>query len=378
LKACFYGNTGHFFTAFLAKERIPELLFSGYCKSFPEESMGQLKLFAGEVEEGGRIALKEHQSLEAMIIEGAYNAGRKDRELSPLKEYGSLESMLDTEKPDILVVDNRIGERYQSEKFALQKGVNVYADKPIAVKENELEDLYTCVNESGKILWAMNTVRYNPWYYTAKKLVVNGAVGKVRMVNCQKSYRWGKRPDFYRERKYYGGTFGWVTIHAIDMIRMVTGKEFLSVYSQSSRADNFGYGDMEVITTSCFEMEDNILATISTDYYRPENTHSHDDDRMRVVGTQGIVEVIRRDGDHEVRLLNKDNNGEVPVPQEESPLIFEDFVHTLHGKGTGLHDVDESFRNAYAAICAQRSADEKNVVRMKNARVLFPRKGYKQ
>ena len=51
---------------------------------------------------------------------------------------------------------------------------------------------------------------------------------------------------------------------------------------------------MESITTSCFQMEDDILATITTDYYRPDNTHSHDDDRMRVVGTEGIVEVIRR------------------------------------------------------------------------------------
>ena len=41
MKVCFYGNTGHFFTAFLAKDRLPEVEFTGYCRSFPEESMAR-------------------------------------------------------------------------------------------------------------------------------------------------------------------------------------------------------------------------------------------------------------------------------------------------------------------------------------------------
>jgi predicted dehydrogenase len=365
LRVCFYGNTGHFFTAFLAKERLPEIEFTGYCKSFPEESMGQLKVFAGEAEGNYPDGWEIH----------ARGQGGGSRSI--LKEYDDLESMLETEKPDILVVDNRFSERCKPEKLAILRGINVYADKPIAMSEEELTDLYDCVNKSGKVLWAMDTVRYDSWYYTAKKLIDGGIIGKVRMVNCQKSYRLGKRLSFYKDKKYYGGTFGWVTIHSIDMIRMVTGKECLSVYSQQSNAYNFGYGDMDIITTSCFKLEDEILATVSTDYYRPENTHSHDDDRLRVVGTEGIVEVIRRDGDHEVRLINKDHDGKIPVQQEKPPFIFEDFVWTVQGKGTGLLDVDESFRNAYVAVCAQRSADEKNVIMMKNAKALFPGKKQK-
>lgn len=359
MKVCFYGNTGHFFTAFLAKDKLPGLEFAGYCKSFPGEDMGQLKLFAGKAAGTYPDGWEIH----------ARNGG-SGTVCDPV-EYPTLEEMLDTGKPDILVVDGRFTERYEAEKAALLRGIHVYADKPIAVTLDELSDLYECVKKSGKILWAMDTVRYDPWYYTAKLLIERGEIGKVRMVNCQKSYRLGTRLSFYKERRYYGGTIPWVTIHSIDMIRMATGKEMLSVFSQQSRADNCGHGEMEIITTSCFALEDDILATVSTDYYRPENTHSHDDDRMRVVGTGGILEVIRRDGDHEVRLINKENDGTVPVPQEKPPFIFEDFVRSLEGKGTGLLDVEESFRNAYAAICAQQSADEKRIISMENAKKLF-------
>jgi Predicted dehydrogenases and related proteins len=359
MKVCFYGNTGHFFTAFVAKDRLENVEFAAYCPGYQGEDMGQMLLFAGQAEGRYPDGWEIH----------ARNSGKKEQCI--MRRYESLDIMLDKEMPDVLVVDNRFAERFPAEMEAVKRGIHVYADKPIAVTEQELDELYKGVKEKKLVFWAMDTVRYDAWYYTAKNLIQGGAIGKIRMVNCQKSYRLGKRPDFYKYRKYYGGTIPWVTIHAIDMIRMVTGKEFLSVYSQQSNTDNGGYGEMESITTSCFTMEDDILATITTDYYRPDNTHSHDDDRMRVVGTEGILEVIRRDGDHEVRLINQENNGTQPVKQETPPFIFEDYIHTISGSGQQLLNVQESFRNAYAAICAQRSADEKKVIELKNARELY-------
>lgn len=357
MKVCFFGNAGHFFTAFLAKNRLPDLEYAGYCPGFPGEDMARLKLFAGkaagEYPDGWEIHAR---------------TGKASFACDP-RPYAGLDEMLDRERPDILVVDGRFTEHCQPAKRALERGVNVYVNKPIAVTLSDLMELYEAVRRSGKLLWGMHTVRYDAWYHTARRLVREGAVGRVRMVNCQKSYRMGARPAFYGDRALYGGTIPWVTSHSIDMIRMVTSREMTSVYSQQSRADNFGYGDLEVITTSCFEMEDDILATVNTDYYRPENTHSHDDDRLRVVGTKGILEVIRLGGDHEVRLANDHFNG--AVEQDSVPFIFEDFVHALEGHGTGLLDADESFRNAYVAICAQQSADEKRIVPLENLRELF-------
>lgn len=357
MKVCFYGNTGHFFTAFLGKAQLPDVEFAGFCPSYPGENMGRLRLFAGQAGAGD--------------FPDGWEAHARDQGQAGgyvLNEYTALTDMLDREQPDILVVDGLFTQRYEAEKEALQRGIHVYADKPIAVTLEELDDLYAMVKQSQKQLWGMHTVRYDPWYYTARKLVNEGAVGTVRMINCQKSYRFGERPDFYKERRYYGGTIPWVTVHAIDMIRMITGKECLSVYSRQSRAYNNDYGDLEIITTSNLELEDEILATISTDYYRPENSDSHDDDRLRIVGTEGILEVMNRNGRHEVRLINAENDGRILIPQEEPPYIFADFVNTIKGKGAELIDVKESFRNAYAAICAQQAADDGRVIKLENAK----------
>lgn len=283
---------------------------------------------------------------------------------SHLVRYNQLNEMLDAEKPDILVVDNLFAERFPAEKEALSRGIHVYTDKPAATSFKDLENLYHIAVKNNAIIWAMHTIRYESSFYTAKLLIEQGVIGKVRMVNCQKSYRLGVRPSFYSKRKTYGGTIPWVAIHGIDLIRMVTGYEFKSVYSLQSSADNFGNGDMEMIATSSFEMENDILATVTADYYRPSNAHSHDDDRLRVVGTKGIIEVSRRDGDHEVRLINDSDKGITPIPRKTPSItIFEDFVNTINGKGSGILTMRDTFMNTLAAIYAQESADRKTIIK---------------
>ena len=167
MKVCFYGNTGHALTAFFAKEKLTNLRYSACCPSFPGESLEKL-----------------HKTSNKYGI--------------TLTQYSSLDEMLDSEKPDILVVDNRFAERYPVEKKALLAGIHVYADKPIATNLSELNDLYKTAKETGSQLWAMHTTRYEPHYYTVRQLIQEGAIGRVRMVNCQKSYRLGIRPNFYK------------------------------------------------------------------------------------------------------------------------------------------------------------------------------------
>jgi len=338
MKVCFYGNTGHSGTAIAAKEKLPQVDLRACCPSYPGESMENLIKYAGQ-------------------------AGCQ------LTQYITLNEMLDTEKPDILVVDTLFTERFTVEKEALSRGIHVYADKPVATSVEELESLYHTAKETNTIIWSMHTTRYEPHFYTAKLLVEQGAIGKVRMVNCQKSYRLGIRPFYYHDRKTYCGTIPWVAIHGIDMIRMVTGCEFKSVYSVQSSSDNFGNGGLEMIAISSFEMENDILASVTADYYRPKNAHSHDDDRLRVVGTKGIVEVSRRDGAHEVRLLNDENNGLNPVQQEQPPMLFEDFVHSIEGRGSGILTMRDTFMNTFAAIYAQQSADAKNTLKIGEAEI---------
>ena len=65
----------------------------------------------------------------------------------------------------------------------------------------------------------MQTARYDPWFYTAKCLIDEGAIGDIRLLSARKSYRLGQRAPFFRERALHGGLIPWVAIHGIDFIR---------------------------------------------------------------------------------------------------------------------------------------------------------------
>ena len=61
---------------------------------------------------------------------------------------------------------------------------------------------------------------------------------------------------------------------------------------------------------------------MTIDYLRPNNAPTHDDDRLRVVGTKGIIEVIN----NKVLLIVDDIPGVREVPLEQEGSIFLDFL----------------------------------------------------
>lgn len=51
----------------------------------------------------------------------------------------------------------------------------------------------------------MQTMRYEPTFYTAWRQVRQGKIGKVRLINGQKSYKLGTRPPFFYDPLCFGG-----------------------------------------------------------------------------------------------------------------------------------------------------------------------------
>jgi predicted dehydrogenase len=57
--------------------------------------------------------------------------------------------------------------------------------------------------------------------------IKQGSIGKVRLMNSQKSYKLGSRSEFYKHRQTYGGTIPWVGSHAIDWMYWLSGRDLL-------------------------------------------------------------------------------------------------------------------------------------------------------
>lgn len=288
-------------------------------------------------------------------IDSLYQKLAKDYDL---KKYDDYRTMLDQEKPDIAAVACHFGDHARAAVEVLNRNINLFVEKPIATTLANLAEVKEAYEKSNVKLAAMFGIRYKPWFLTAYKYIKEGAVGEVRLMNAQKSYRLGQREDFYKKRESYGGTIPWVGSHAIDWMQWLSGKDFKSVYASHSTMANKDHGELEVSALCHFDFEDEVFASVNIDYLRPENSTSHDDDRIRIAGDKGVIEVLKE----KVYLINDQIEGIRELPLVAKREVFADFLNWVKGKGESMISAEESFRVTEAALQARRSADQKKLI----------------
>ncbi len=108
-----------------------------------------------------------------------------------------------------------------------------------------------------------------------------------------------------------------------------------------------------------FELAGEILASVSIDYLRPETAPTHGDDRLRVAGTGGVMEV--RQG--KVFLIQESEDGEQEIETACERQVFSDFSDQVEGKQAALLSADDVFTVTEACLLAQQSADEGREIR---------------
>lgn len=322
IRVCIAGNSGHAATVTRALPRLPQVEICGWCRAWPSEPMTE-------------------------VVEDFEKLG-----LTP-PEYPDYLTMIDALSPDVLVVDGLFCDHEEMTCQALARGIHVYCDKPLALTLTGLERVREAAQSSTALLWAMQTARFDPWFYTAKQLIDAGEIGEIRLLTAQKSYRLGQRAPFFRDRAQHGGLIPWVAIHGIDFIRYLYPHAAKTIFAHHSTMANQGYGDLEVTAQLMMTLENGVSAQVSADYLRPANAATHGDDRVRAAGTHGVIEVR----DDAVYLINEHNDGSTPVPLQYPPAIFEDFIATLEGHGSGLLDLAESLEDSRLALLARDAAD---------------------
>jgi predicted dehydrogenase len=274
------------------------------------------------------------------------------------KVFDDYRLMLDRVKPDIAAISPIYCDHAKCALEALRRGIHVFMEKPLATNESELATLKKTHAKSGMHLAAMLGIRCEPAFLAARKAVCDGKIGHPRLITAQKSYRLGCRRPFFRKRETYGGTIPWVGIHAVDWVRWLSGEEFRTVYATHSIRDNRDHGELELTALCHFTMTGEVFAGVNLDYLRPSGASSHGDDRVRVAGTGGVVEV--RGG--KAYLVSEDREGETELPLPPPRNIFAEFVAQVRGEGEGIVSAEDSFRATEAVLLARRSADSGEMV----------------
>jgi predicted dehydrogenase len=267
--------------------------------------------------------------------------------------YSDYRLMLDELEPDVVSIAGPLEEHAQMCIEAFRRGVHVFCEKPVATTLSDLKRLRNAHAETDSHFAAMMGMRHDPAFHAAWRAMRDGAIGKVRLINAQKSYKLGQRPGYYWRRGTYGGTIPWVGSHAIDWIKWFSRGRFRTVYATHTSKYNNDYGELETSALCHFTLTDDVFASASIDYLRPATAATHGDDRIRVVGTEGIIEVRME----RVFLINDETDGILELEARCDRQIFRDFVKQVEGRGAGLIDAEDIFEVTEACLLARRSAD---------------------
>ena len=150
-----------------------------------------------------------------------------------IKQYKNYEELLES-KPDAIFICayNNVLATYTLE--ALKLGIHVFCEKPTARSVSELIEVEAEIKKSKGILKYGFNHRYHYSVLEAKKLISNGAFGKLLIIRGV--YGKAGSIDYDKNWRNYknisgGGILIDQGIHMLDLIRFLSGSEFSVIHS---------------------------------------------------------------------------------------------------------------------------------------------------
>jgi predicted dehydrogenase len=267
--------------------------------------------------------------------------------------FDTVDALLDRFRPTIVNTGAAYAHNGPINIQLLHRGLPVVSDKPVAATWDDLATLRTLIDKHAVLITEF-PFRSLPPFRAARRAVRDGALGDVALATAQKSYRFGAaRAAWYANRADYGSTLLWIASHGIDAIRFATGKKFTGVtarhhnVSQQSR-----YPGMEDYAVAVFDLDGGATGLVHADYLRPAAAPTHGDDRLRIAGSKGVVEVR----DDKCILITHDKAPQ-EITEPARPVHRELLDAALNAK-TDTYSTAESLLIAEWCLHARDAADE--------------------
>lgn len=188
--------------------------------------------------------------------------GRAAAEALGTTAYANLEEMIETERPDGIVLATPTPLHTEQGLACIAAGRPVLIEKPIAVSSREAAILTEAASSSGVPLLVGHHRRHNGMVQAAKTAMDAGAIGDIRAVQAT---CWFYKPDHYFEiapwrTKKGAGPISVNLVHDVDLLRHFCGEvETVRAVAVPSRR---GF-ENEDLATAVLHFSSGAVATIS-------------------------------------------------------------------------------------------------------------------
>ena len=262
--------------------------------------------------------------------------------------------------------------------MAVAKASKPYAlEKPVTMNADQSAQLLSATGNLASMVCF--SYRFKAAVRFARDIVSKGQLGVIHHVNTQYFQAWGghenKAPLLWRFQKDRAGSgaLGDLGCHAIDLVRFILNKEYLSVCAHNGtftkkrnllNGEGTGTVDVDDFSNFLVEIEDDISGSFQiTRYAYGRNNYQ----RIEIYGSKGalVYKLDEEPGVDSVEVCIGDAMREsftfakLPTPGKHKSDQMQSFADILNGNGDGLAaTIKDGHKNQVMVDAVLKSADE--------------------
>ncbi|WNQ09496.1 Gfo/Idh/MocA family oxidoreductase [Paenibacillus aurantius] len=150
----------------------------------------------------------------------------------PASEF---DRMIETEKPDAVIVTSVDRTHHTYIIRALELGCDVITEKPMTVDEEKCQEILDAVDRTGKKVRVTFNYRYAPHHTKARELIEDGVIGQVTSVHFEWLLNTKHGADYFRrwhrDKRNSGGLLVHKSTHHFDLVNFWIGSQPETVFA---------------------------------------------------------------------------------------------------------------------------------------------------
>ncbi|MCJ8329838.1 MAG: Gfo/Idh/MocA family oxidoreductase [Lentisphaeria bacterium] len=273
-----------------------------------------------------QYAIESYENLDLVAVAGIQAEHVPEFYRESVQYYDTFDALLEDSSIDLVSLCSP----YRSEQAnhaikALKAGKHVYAEKPCALNETDLDAIIDTARSTGKIFHEMAGTTFVQPYKKMKEIVGSGILGDIVQVYAQKSYPLlENRPQ---DEAIDGGLIMQNGVHATRFVEQISGQRIQDITAIETNFTNPGEGDLQIAATMMMRLGNGGIATIIANYLNPPNFGTWGNEHVRIFGTTGLLEST--DGGTRTRLITHEKDfGEIDC-SGESDDFFQFFLDEI-------------------------------------------------
>lgn len=300
---------------------------------------------------GGKLANTENARAEIVALANCKALPQWPRATC----YDSLPAMLADKRIQLVsLCSPRRADQAADAVACLAAGKHVYAEKPCAMNETDLNRILAAARDNGRQFHEMAGTAFAQPYLAMRETVAAGTLGEVVQVFAQKSYP----PDTEhrpQDEAVDGGLIPQCGVHAVRMIEHVTGLRVEIVNAMQTRLSNperDNGGDLRIAAVLSMGLDNGAVASATLNYLNPlRGFGGWGNEHLRIFGTRGFVESV--DAGRRTRLVVGDTDHGQLDCSAVGLDYFACYIDTLLGIGAMPLPLEEELHPTRVVIRAR-------------------------